>query len=54
LATRFLIARWRRNLEELSQNGGLELAENFGDSLFNEGLSIDFTFSLIHLDGQYR
>jgi hypothetical protein len=40
--------------KELSQNGGQKIfAENLCASSFNEGLSVDTTFSQIHLDGEY-
>ncbi len=46
--------RWPRIFEELSlDRGGVELAENLCTSPFNEDLSINTTFSHIHLDKQH-
>ncbi len=58
LEIRFLISnnctRWHGILEELSQNRGWKkVAENLRASSFTEGLSVDTTFSQIHLDGEY-
>jgi hypothetical protein len=46
--------RWRGIFEGLLQDGGREeLAENLRASPFSKGLSIDTTFTQIHLDEQY-